>query len=516
MPELADILGRTARSFGSKTAVVEPGRSISYAELDLRSAEIAAVLRSVGITPGARIGIFRSKNIDTIAAIYGVLKAGCAYVPIDPKTGPERLITILRDAMVPLVFTEPSIAMQLEPAIKANLIQWVAGTGSKGDCLQLRDCAALARLPRPAAATGIDATGAYVLYTSGSTGVPKGVEHTHSSAVAFAAWAADYFELSNNDRVSCHAPLHFDLTTFDLFASAIKGACVVIIPDDVVHFPQRVSALIEKEQISVWYSVPFALMQLVERGGLANRNLSSLRQIIFAGERYPPAALRQLAATVPHARLTNLFGPTETNVCTYHDVTVDDLASDKFCPIGKPCPFAFSMIVDPAGQPVLSGEPGELLVSGLSVMRGYLNLPDLNAKVFVQSTDGARFFKTGDVVAAGKDGLLEFHGRFDRQVKVRGFRIELGEIETALLGCEDVTAAVAWVAKDQNGLDAILAAVESCLDAQQAEDIISRRLARSLSRVALPHRILVLNRLPRTTNGKIDFGALTTASSVPA
>lgn len=510
MPELADILGRTARAFGLKTAVVEPGRSISYAELDHRSTEIAAALKGLGIPPGARIGIFRCKNIETIAAIYGVLKAGCAYVPIDPKIGSERLITILRDAVVPLVFTEPSIAVQLEPAIQAGLIQWVAGADF-GDCLELRDCAVPARLQRPAPRTGGDANGAYVLYTSGSTGIPKGVEHTHSSAVTFAAWAADHFELNNSDRVSCHAPLHFDLTTFDLFASAIKGACVVIIPDETVLFPQRVSALIEKEQISVWYSVPFALMQLVERGSLATRNLSPLRQIIFAGERYPPGALRQLAATVPHARLTNLFGPTETNVCTYHDVTVDNLASNNFCPIGKPCPFAFLMITDPAGQQVPPGERGELLVSGLSVMRGYLNLPGLNARVFVQSTNGAKFFKTGDVVAVGKDGLLEFHGRLDRQIKVRGFRIELGEIETALLGCEEVTAAVAWVAKDKNGLDAILAAVETGLDAHQAEGIISRQLARSLSRVALPHRIIVFDRLPRTANGKVDFSVLTTA-----
>jgi amino acid adenylation domain-containing protein len=511
MPELlADILGRTARAFGSQAAVAEPGRSISYADLDCRSSEIAGALERSGITPGARIGIFRHKNIETIAAIYGVLKAGCAYVPIDPRTGPERLTTILRDAGVPLVFTEPVLAIQLEPAIKSGLIRWVAGADSGGDCLKFRDCAVTARPLRPASGIDGDPTAAYVLYTSGSTGVPKGVEHTHSSAVAFAAWAADHFSLASSDRVSCHAPLHFDLTTFDLFASVIKGACVVLIPDEIVMFPQRIGALIEKEQISVWYSVPFALMQLVDRGGMGKRNLAALRQIIFAGERYPPAALRRLAAMVPQARLTNLFGPTETNVCTCHHVTADDLASSEFCPIGKPCPFALLMVVDPTGQQVSPGERGELLVSGSSVMRGYLNRPDLNAQVFVQSANGAGFFRTGDLVTARKDGTLQFHGRLDSQVKVRGFRIELGEVETALLGCEGVAAAVAWVARDKNGLDGILAAVETAPGAVLAEGLLVHRLKRYVAQAALPHRIIVLDRLPRTTNGKIDFAALAT------
>jgi amino acid adenylation domain-containing protein len=505
---LADILGQAARCYGSRPAVAEPGQSISYTDLDLRSDEIANAIQRAGIRPGARIGIFRRKSIETVAIIYGILKAGGAYVPIELKAGADRLDAILRDAEARLVFTEPVLLPKLEPCIQAGLIDWIASAGPDDDPLKFCYCANDSKSQYEILTPPSDPTAAYILYTSGSTGVPKGVVHTHASALAFASWAADRFALSSSDRLSCHASLNFDLTTFDLFAALLRGACVVLIPDALTIFPQRVASLIKDERLTVWYSVPFALMQLVSHGTLDSRHHSTLREIVFAGERYPPSSLRRLAGLFPRARLTNLFGPTETNVCTYHHVTPDDLTNNDFCPIGQACQYASLLIVDRMGNEVLAGEPGELLVGGPSVMKGYLNRSDLNAKVFVESPNGVRYFRTGDMVSIQADGLLRFHGRLDRQVKVRGFRIELDEIETILLGCHGITAAAVWVESGESEFHKIMAAVETETTFPISENLLIQQLSRSLSLAAVPRRIFILERLPRTINDKVDYDAL--------
>ena len=198
---------------------------------------------------------------------------------------------------------------------------------------------------------------AYILYTSGSTGDPKGIMHTHRSGLAFAQWAAATYDLRAEDRLSNHAPLHFDLSTFDLFAGALAGATTVIIPEAITKFPASVAKLMADERISVWYSVPFALIQLLQRGNLAARDLSALRWVLFAGEVFPTKHLRSLLAALPGPRYSNLFGPTETNVCTYYHVDVLAEDSDETIPIGIVCENAHGLVVDAEGQP-LAGWPG--------------------------------------------------------------------------------------------------------------------------------------------------------------
>jgi amino acid adenylation domain-containing protein len=362
------------------------------------------------------------------------------------------------------------------------------------------------------AADSDDGSLAYILYTSGSTGVPKGVQQTHASALAFASWAAEEFAVSSDDRLSCHAPLHFDLTTFDLFVPALTGACVVLVPEELVIFPAEVFSLVESERITIWYSVPFALIQLLQHGRLGERRLS-LREVIFAGERFPPAQLRELASALPGVGLTNLFGPTETNVCTYHRLTPEDVASDEFCPIGLPCPYDTVVVVDEDGNEVAPGGVGELLVAGASVMEGYLGRPELNERVFITRTmDGGRaerFFRTGDLVTAPEAGPMRFHGRGDRQVKVRGFRVELDEIEAALANCPGVVAAAAWVEQGGNGFAEVRAAVsvDPASTAPTGEELLLQ-IRRHLNQAAVPARATVLKELPRTVNGKIDYAAL--------
>jgi amino acid adenylation domain-containing protein len=499
---LTAIFRRTVRDFGNRPAVAGPNRTISYAELDSISDGIAGSLRKIGIRPGARVGILRRKSIETVAGIYGALKAGCAYVPIDSKMGIDRLAAVLNDAGLAALIIEPLLMPKFQELIAKNLTPRLANAASYGEIL---------RFSNPAEELSPVNDLAYILYTSGSTGIPKGVQHSHASALAFVSWATTEFALSCSDRLSCHAPFHFDLTTFDLFCAAMAGACVVLIPDEVVMFPGQVASLIEKEAITVWYSVPFALIQMVERGNLAGRR-QALREVIFAGERFPPAQLRRLAATLPEVELTNLFGPTETNVCTYHRLSPDDLASDEFCPIGRPCPYASVVVIDADGNEAGAGEMGELLVGGSSLMAGYLNRPELNKNVFVtRPTSGRpeRFFRTGDLVTAPAGGPIRFHGRVDRQVKVRGFRIELDEIESALANCAGVVAAAAWVKNDSNGFAEVRAAVAAgSASAGLTGDDLIVQVRGALAQAAVPAQVLVLNDLPRSVNGKIDYAAL--------
>lgn len=503
---LASILRRTAKNAGSNPAVVGPNETISYSELDSRSDDIAAALRQCGARPVDRVGIFSRKDVDAVSSIYGVLKADCAYVPIDTRIGPNKLAAILNDASFAALIVDPALSPKIQALVTSGLCPWLAGADAHGEILSFR------KPEERSSAASADDPLAYILYTSGSTGVPKGVQQTHASVVAFASWAAKEFGVSSSDRLSCHAPLNFDLTTFDLFVSAFTGACVVLIPDDLAIFPREVASLIETERITVWYSVPFALIQLLQHGNLANRRLS-LREVVFAGERFPPAQLRELSSVLPGVGFTNLFGPTETNVCTYHHLAAEDLASDEFCPIGMPCPYDTIIVVDENGNKVAAGEVGELLVAGASVMTGYLNRPELNARVFVtRATEEGkteRFFRTGDLVTSPDDGPMRFHGRGDRQVKVRGFRVELDEIEAALANCAGVVAAAAWVEESGSNFAEVRAAVsvDPTAAAPTSDDLIMQ-LRRHLNQAAVPARATVLQDLPRTVNGKVDYDAL--------
>lgn len=510
---LTGIFRRTVKRFGSRPALIAGNETLSYKDLDSRSDEIAATLQRAGIKPGARVGIFRRKNIDTVASIYAILKTGCAYVPIDTKMGSNRLAAVLDDAGLAALIVEPGLAQKVQALITTDLCPWLAESEKEDDILRLSSSGSGSSSSLELASGNRNS--AYILYTSGSTGIPKGVQHTHESAMAFVSWAADEFNISCDDRLSCQAPLNFDLTIFDLFVGAMTGASVVLIPDDLAMFPLPVASIIENEEITVWYSVPFALIQLVKHGNLAGRRLA-LREIIFAGERFPPAQLRELAAVLSGVRLTNLFGPTETNVCTYHHLSPDDIASDEFCPIGEPCPYASVAVIDERGADIAPGEIGELLVGGSSVMTGYLNRPELNEKVFVNRIDDGtpqRYFCTGDLVRTQESGPMRFCGRVDRQTKVRGFRIELDEIEAALANCAGVIAAAAWVESDSNGYAEVRAAVATDPASQPTSDSLITAIRSYLPQAAIPTQVIVLADLPRSVNGKVDYASLSKLAS---
>jgi amino acid adenylation domain-containing protein len=431
---LPDALRETAWRLPDHEAVRWQGDSVTWAELWRRASHLASILRSKGVQRGDRVAIYMSKSVQSVIAIYAIMKAGAAYIPLDPSAPIDRLRSIVADSRVRCLLTNRK---KLEDARRLQCgepcVPWDEIDGAGGD------------IDREILAGPDDVS--YILYTSGTTGTPKGIVQTHSSSLAFSAWAANEYGLTSTDRVSSHAPFHFDLSTFDLFSAALAGATTVLVPEVLTKFPAGMVRFIKDERISVWYSVPYALIQMLERGNLEGAGLDSLRWVLFAGEPFPPKHLRRLISALP-ARFSNLYGPTETNVCTCHHVDhPPDEASP--IPIGRLCPGMESLVLE-----------DELFISGPTVTRGYLGRPDLDDCSFVRHS-GRRYYRTGDLVKRDADGNYHYVGRKDRQIKARGHRIELDEIEAALLSHPDVSEAAVYATPDGLGSNRIEAVVNA-------------------------------------------------------
>jgi amino acid adenylation domain-containing protein len=342
---------------------------------------------------------------------------------------------------------------------------------------------------------------AYILYTSGSTGVPKGVALTHRNGLAFVRWAVEEFTVTDTDRVASLAPLHFDLSVFDVFASAAAAATLVLAPRRVSVFPAELAGFVRSRQITVWYSAPSALTLLLRHGRPGLRDLAGLRVILFAGEVFPAPRLAELAELAPHARLANLYGPTETNVCTWTQVRrpVDPATP---VPIGRPIPGVSTAVIGDDGTPVEPGDVGELYVRGPTVMRGYWNDPDRTDRVLVRLPGTQDLsYATGDLVRVDGTGVHHFLGRRDDQVKSAGNRIELGEIETVLHSHPSVAECAVLAVPDPDITNRIV----GCVVAPGASAAqIARHCAERLPPYMVPHRFELLDSLPKTSTGKTD------------
>jgi acyl-coenzyme A synthetase/AMP-(fatty) acid ligase len=358
--------------------------------------------------------------------------------------------------------------------------------------------------------TTIELDPAYILHTSGSTGVPKLILHTHYTAMSFVEWAVAEYGLTPDDRLSNHSSHHTCFATFDYYAAARACATTVILTPDVLMLPASLSALLERERVTVWYSVPTALVQLSLRGELEARDLGAMRWVLFAGEVFPGKHLQRIVRQVPTARFSHVYGSTEVNVCTFYHLPPPEGLTGAL-PIGRPCATTSTLVVDAALGPVADGETGELLVRGSTVMSGYWDDPGRNARVLVRLPAPGGFdevyFRTGDRVRRLEDGNLAFVARDDRQVKVRGYRVELEEVETALLSLAPIEEASVFTVPDGEGSSAIRAAVVAG-DGEADERTLLASLKRVLPPHAVPERIAVLGTLPRTPTGKVDGNAL--------
>lgn len=517
---LSQSIDNAADRAPEQDAVRCSGASLTYAELARRSNGLGRILTDHGLRRGDRVGIFMNKSVDSAVAIHGIMKAGGAYVPLDPFAPASRIAFVIRDCGIRhLITTDLKLDQSLLLDEDLGELACLIGSAPRNRfrCVNWSEVGAAAHSSPPdVQLTEQDL--AYILYTSGSTGTPKGIMHTHRSGLSFAVWAAETYALTAEDRVSNHAPLHFDLSTFDFFASAQAGATIVIVPEAIAKLPADLGRLIAREKLTVWYSVPFALMQLLERGNLQGLDLSALRWILFAGEVFPTKHLRKLLDTLGHVRFSNLFGPTETNVCTYYHVPAVLPASEEPIPIGRPCSNVESLIVDEDALPVARGESGELLIRGGVVMCGYWGKPDLNQrgfyrrKVFGGNYEDV-FYRTGDLVEELPDGNLKYLGRKDRQIKTRGYRVELDEVEAALLSLPAVDEAAAFTVPDGQGSHVIEAAVTTKEGLVLTPDAVMNHVAGQLPHYAVPAKVRVMNEFPRTSTGKINRRELEAGAS---
>jgi amino acid adenylation domain-containing protein len=516
---LSDLLERTARESPEKIAVTVPGgRSVTYAELSTLSDRVRDRLVFMGVRRGDRVGLRLHKSIDAVATIFGVLKAGAAYVPVDAESPAARAAYILNDCDVKVVVSERDLESQLVEALES------AGASPRLLTLDPHASQPMQELldglqqSEPAASVASISTNAediaYILYTSGSTGNPKGVVLSHGNALSFIDWCSETFAPRAEDIFSSHAPFHFDLSILDIYVPLKHAATLVLIGEALGKEPLKLAATIAAERISVWYSTPSILSLLANYGKLAKHDYGSLRMVFFAGEVFPIPQYCALHAIWNGPRYFNLYGPTETNVCTWYEVTSDaDLDRMTTFPIGKICPPNRGMVVTERGDRVAVGEPGELLVSGPNVMCGYWNLPEQNARAFFTDEKGDRWYRTGDIVCEEPDVGYRYVGRRDRMVKRRGYRVELGEIEAALLRHPEIREAAVVAVPDSESGVRVRAFVVCQKDRTLTKIALKTYSAQALPPYMIPDLFEIATALPRTSTDKIDYQAL--KSSVP-
>ncbi|MFJ1608832.1 amino acid adenylation domain-containing protein [Streptomyces sp. NPDC088253] len=491
MLDLNERLAKAVAEFPDRPAVWSGSERLTYAELDAAVERAAGVLVDVGVEPGARVALRLDPSPELLVVLLAVLRTGAAYVPLDPS-GPVRRAELILDDARPMAIVE------------AGGEGVPVGASAR---VRLLDADSRSELP----ADPVDRT-AYIIYTSGTTGVPKGVPVSHRNVGALFDATEGLYDFGEEDRWLLFHAVTFDVSVWEMWGALLHGAALCVPDRWSVIDPPTAARLIVDEGITVLNQTPTAF-SAVSPELLRLEGWHRLRYVVFAGERLIPATLRKWAERVGLERvaLINMYGITEVTVhATFHRVTERDLAGTESV-VGAPLPGFEALVVDEAGRPA---ERGELLLAGPQVVEGYLRRPELNEARFVE-VDGRVHYRSGDVVAAGGDGLLRYVGRTDDQVKVRGFRIELGEVEQALVAVPGVATACALTLTAADGL--VLAAAYSPTEGTETTTRAVRAALRgTLPAYMVPTRLEQVAALPRTPNGKVDRAALSTAWDTPA
>jgi amino acid adenylation domain-containing protein len=515
---LAQLLDRAASRWPDRVAVeAEDGRTMTYAQLDRAADRLDARLARYGVGRGDRVGLMLPKSPEAVAAIHGILRAGAAYVPVDATAPVARGAGILADAFVKTIVIHASLVDSLRgawpgPGPLPRLI--VVGETADDECATWDEVMA-DEAPTPDPSPRFDGDVAYILYTSGSTGTPKGVTLTHQNALNFLDWCVSTFGPEPGRRFASHAPFHFDLSVFDLYASCRAGGTLVLVSESLGKDPVRLGDFLAERRIDVWYSAPSILGLLAEFGRLDRPEFPAPALVLFAGEVFPITQLKRLRTLWPSATLWNLYGPTETNVCTAYRIpaSIADDRTEAF-PIGPVCPPLQARVVDEQGDDVPEGDEGELLIAGPGVMRGYFGRDDLTESAFIEAPDGTLWYRTGDLVADLGEGCFAYHGRRDRMVKKRGYRIELGEIEAALDRLDGISRAAVVAVPGESGLT--ITAFVAMKPGQKGSIIaVKRHCTAHLPTYMIPDAIRFLPALPSTSTDKVDYPQLTAIASSP-
>jgi amino acid adenylation domain-containing protein len=476
-------------------ALVSGARELSYRELDALANRLARRLSRLGVGSETLVGLSFERSIEAIVAALGVLKAGGVYTPLDPAYPKKRLEFMLEDTGIRVLVTESELANRF-PLDGIEVL-----------CLDDdADCEGISDEPLSASIRPSDL--AYVMYTSGSTGRPKGTQVEHRNVVRLVR-GASYTEFGPGQRVLALAPLSFDASTFELWGPLLNGGRCIVYPDRVPD-AQRVVELIAAHGVTDLFLTTALFNAFVDS---SLEGLKPLRVLMTGGETHSLQHFRRALSALGDTRIVHVYGPTETTTfATSYEVPSTAANSSQAIPIGRPIANTTTYVLDETGEPVAPGITGELFIGGDGVARGYLNRPELTAERFVPDRFGSdpegRLYRTGDMVRWREDGVIEFVGREDHQVKVHGFRIELGEIETALRDDPSVGAAIVVLREDEPGDKRVVAYVVPAADAGIDSHDLRIRLSEALPDYMIPGAFVVLESFPLTPNGKIDRNVL--------
>jgi len=494
---LDELVARSARQNPEAIAVEADDGSFTYAGLEQRAADLARRMRALGVRRGARVGVCMDRSRDLVAVLLGILRAGAAWVPLDPEFPPERLSFYAGDSTLALLVTDgPNLDVLGRLSVPVLRVDEAVGMsmGPEG----FED-------PEDDATSG---DVAYVIYTSGSTGTPKGVLVPHRSVVNFLEGVAREPGFGPDDRLLAITTLSFDISVLEIFLPLTRGGRIVLAGSETARDGGRLAEVLATRRISMLQATPATWSLLLAAGWQGSPHLTAL----CGGEALPPGLADEIASRVD--RLYNMYGPTETTVWS----TMSRVRAGGPVRIGRPLPNQTAWVLDERLQPLPFGIPGELFIGGAGVTLGYHERPELNAERFLPDPfrPGGTLYRTGDVVRLRADGELEYVGRNDQQVKVRGFRIELGEIEAVLARHPSVASAVASVWEVRAGDQRLVAYVVPA-EGEEIVDHELRKLARSaLPDYMVPQHIVELAGLPLTPNGKIDRKALPSPAEIGA
>lgn len=496
-----EMVEASARREPAAPALVAAGQTLSYAELNARANRLARELRTLGAGPGKRVAIACQRGCAQVLSVLAVLKAGAAYVPLDPQYPPQRLEFMLADSGAGVLLTESATA-DLLPSHDAHVLRTDKFDWDTGDS---------DNLPTH------DGELVYVIYTSGSTGQPKGVELTHAGLANLLQWQTSQPRLSAAARTLQFASLSFDVSFQELFTTWSQGGTVVLLAEDMRRDMAQLSRFIADSAIERLY-LPFAALQPLAEHLLRHADRLQLRDVIVAGEQLQVTpAIRTLFERLDNAALHNHYGPSETHVVTAWTLLEAPQDWPGLPPIGCPVSNTAVYVLDSRGRPVPAGVPGELCVAGVQVGRGYRGRPELTAARFVADPVGSgRMYRTGDRGRRLADGTLEYLGRTDEQIKLRGFRIEPGEIEAHLLRVPGVRQSAVALSAAAGSEPRLVAYVVTADAAEVATDDLRARLRNELPDYMVPATIMVLETMPLTPSGKLNRAGLPPPDLAPA
>ena len=486
---VCDFLDNSALKFPNKIAFVEGQKSISYKDFNKITSAVASRILEFLIKKEP-ILIILPKGIDALISMFGVAKSGNFYSIIDEKMPSERVEKIIAKLRPKLIIT--SKELYFDYGIPAIFSDDFADFRIKQTALN--------------AVNIIDTDLLYVLFTSGSTGEPKGVAITHKSVVDYTFWVCETFNFTENEILLNQAPFYFDNSVLDIYGSLVSGACLHIIPNSLFAFPKKVCEYIEQNNINTIFWVPSVLIYFANTNATALLINSALKKVLFCGEVMPNKQLNIWRKTLANAFYANLYGPTEiTDVCSYYVVN-RDFSDDEPLPIGRACKNTELLVFDDEIRLITPNEiyhKGELYIRGTGLSVGYYNDPEKTAEVFIQNplqnAYTEKIYKTGDIVAYNEYGELICYGRSDSQIKLNGHRIELGEIETALNAHENIRRS-ACVFKDNE----IITFYESNKELDCLKDFLGAKIPAYM----IPRKFFHTKELPQNPNGKIDRKAL--------